>query len=255
MSFTTPRLTAVLAAVVSALLSSGCDSSPDAAPSAAPTSIGVITDGPEEPTTTAHEEPTAGAPTADDAPPTPAADPPAAATPAESPTPATLPPDQLTPLVPGPADVPAGMELTGGGVSGPVDAGEVSSLSSYPEAAEKALAANGFTSGYQVQYVDPASGALVTATVARFAAPAGAKAHFARDVAEARSEAKQVPVNGLGDEAAASSFSVPEGDVDEVYGLRFRKGATWWVLSTAAPGKADRALARRLAETLLQRAG
>jgi hypothetical protein len=250
-----PRLTAVLAAAVSAALLSGCNSAEDASPSAAPTSIGVITDGPAEATATALEEPTAGAPTAEDTPPPPASDPPPAPTPSVSATPAaTLPPDELTPLVPAPADVPAGMQLTGGGVSGPVDADEVSSLSSYPEAAEKALGVNGFESGYQVQYVDPASGALVTATVARFAAPEGAKAHFARDVAEARSEAAQESVTGLGDEAAQSSFSVPEGDVDEVFALRFRKGATWWVLSTAAPGKADRALARRLAETVLERA-
>ena len=249
-----PRLTAALAAALAVLLLSGCNSSDDAAQPAAPASIGVISDDPDERTATAPEEPTPGAPTAEDTP-SAAAEPTTSATPAESATPAaTLRPDELTPLVPGPADVPAGMELTGGGVSGPVDADEVSSLSSYPEAAEKALAANGFKSGYQVQYVDPASGALVTATVARFAAPSGAAAHYRRDVAEARSEARQEPVKGLGDEAAQSSFSVPEGDVDEVFALRFRRGDTWWVLSTAAPGKADRALARRLAGTVLQRA-
>lgn len=250
------RLTAALAALLSAALLASCtDEDPVTAPESTVTAAEeVASDPPDAPTVA--EEPTEGAPTV-------SAEPTASATPTDElpPEPAAtpteaeeLPADELVPLVPGPADVPVGMQLVGNGFSGPQGATEISSLSSDPEAAHHFLEDNGFEKGYSAQYGD-AEGALITAVVARFSSPAGATAYFKREVAEAREEATQVPVTGLGDEAAQSRRTIPEGDVDEEVAIRFRRGDTWWVVSSAAPGKVDEQLVRRLAELLLQRAG
>lgn len=166
---------------------------------------------------------------------------------------ATLPPDELVPLVPGIEDVPTGMELVPD-TSGPAGPDEISSYSTDPEKVKHELEEQGFEDGYQVQYQHPGTGAIVSAYVVRYASEDGARAAFAREVAESALEADKFAISGLGDEVAGFRHSVPGGDVTDVIILRVRLARTTWMVQHGGPDRADEALARRIAETLLDRA-
>jgi hypothetical protein len=167
--------------------------------------------------------------------------------------PATLRPDELVELVPGADDVPAGMQLYGP-ASGPAGVDEIASHSDDPERMEHEIKDHHLEAGYQAQYVDPTTGALVSVYVSRWASAADARAIHALEVAETDAVADRFEVTGLGDEAAGFRQSVPEGDISHLVTLRVRLGTITWTVQAGGTDRADEAFARQLAETLVGRA-
>jgi hypothetical protein len=162
----------------------------------------------------------------------------------------SLPPDALSPLVPQPDEVPAGM-VPLLSASGSRDAGAIAEFSSDPGAAAKALAAHGFRSAYVAQYAHPSDGRVLSVVVVRFADAAGAKADLEGDVAGSSGEV--VSVEKLGDASQARRQPLPGEQPGELVTLRFRKGATTWLLAYGAQPTADPQVAVGLARPLLER--
>jgi hypothetical protein len=160
---------------------------------------------------------------------------------------------QLQPLVPAAEDVPDGMELLAE-ESGPIGVDEISSFSSDPEGKEHELEEHPPQAAYAVQYVDSATGALLSVYVARYASPDDARAIYASEVAESEKEATKFAVAEVGDEAAGFRQPVPAGDVAELVTLRVRLGDLTWTVQTGGPDQADAGLARQIAETMVGRA-
>ncbi len=163
----------------------------------------------------------------------------------------SLPPDPLLPLVPEPAEVPAGMVplLTG---SGPRDAKAIAEFSADPAAAAKALAAHGFRSAYVAQYAHPSDGRVLSVVVARFGDAAGAKADLEGDLAG--SSGDLVETGTVGEASQARRQPLPGDDAGELVTLRFRQGSATWLLAYGAQPTADPQVAVELARALVERA-
>lgn len=162
----------------------------------------------------------------------------------------TLPAGELRDLVPTPAEVPPGMTplLT---ATGPRDAAAIAAFSADPPAAGQALKAHGFTTAYVAQYAHPRTGEVLSVVVTRFGTVAGATADMAQDVAA--SGGTRVPAATVGDTSTVTTQPLPEG-AGELVTLRFRSGATTWLVAYGRAPKADPAVAVRLAQPLAARA-
>ena len=162
-----------------------------------------------------------------------------------------LPTGPLRELVPQPDEVPAGLLLVPEG-TGPRDAAAVAGFSADPAVAEQDLAARGFTSAYAAQYAERSGPRALTVVAVRFATQEGAQADLAADLAESTGEL--VPVDPpVG--AASEVRRLPlEGGL-ELVTVRFRSGATTWLvaLRAAAPAPVDEPV--ELARALVARAG
>lgn len=163
----------------------------------------------------------------------------------------TLPPDPLRPLVPAPEEVPGGMVPLLSG-SGARDAKALAEFSADPAAAGKALAAHGFTRAYVAQYADPADGRVLSVVVARFSDAAGARADLEGDLAGSSGEL--VTTATVGQASQARRQPLPGEVAGELVTLRFRQGATTWLLAYGARPTADPQVAVELARMLVQRA-
>ena len=160
----------------------------------------------------------------------------------------TLPADPLLSLVPALDEVPAGMVplLTG---SGRRDAAAIAGFSSDATAAAAALAAHGFASAYVAQYADPASAQVLSVVVVRFATEQGASADLNGDVAGSSGELVEAATVGVASQLRRQGL--PGGG--ELLTLRFRVGATTWLLAYGNRPTADSALALRLGQLLADR--
>lgn len=163
----------------------------------------------------------------------------------------SLPADALTPLVPAPGEVPAGMVplLTG---SGPRDSAAVAGYSADPAAAADALAAHGFQSAYVAQYADPNGVQVLSAVVVRFADAAGATADLQGDLAE--SSGKVLDVDTVGEASEARTQALPGASAGELVTLRFRAGRTTWLLAYGNQPQADPQVPIALGRLLVDRA-
>ena len=161
----------------------------------------------------------------------------------------TLPADALRPLVPSPAEVPPGL-VPLLAATGPRDAKAIAGFSSDPAKAGAALKAHGFQRGYAAQYAHPSDGRVVSVVVTRFASASGAKADLDADLAGLPGRVVKVPP--VGDQAQARVQPLPGGK-GELVTLRFRKGATTWLIAYGARATADPQVAVELARAVLAR--
>jgi hypothetical protein len=164
-----------------------------------------------------------------------------------------LPAGPLRELVPGSRDLPAGMVPILSG-TGPRDVKAVAGYSADPAAAEKQLVAHGFRTAYVAQYADPASGHVLSVVVTRFATPAGATADLSGDLAG--SAGSPVPTPVVGEQSDVRRQPLPQASASpgQLVTVRFRKGATTWLVAYGASPTADPAVAVDLARTLAARA-
>ena len=166
----------------------------------------------------------------------------------------TLPPAPLLPLVPEPDEVPAGMVplLTG---SGSRDAAAIAEFSADPAAAGRALAEHGFTSAYVAQYAHPTDGRVLSVVVARFRDAAGAEADLQGDLAGSSGEVVKTATVGQASQARRQPLpgASPGSAAGELVTLRFRQGATTWLLAYGARPTADPQVAVELARPLVDR--
>jgi hypothetical protein len=172
----------------------------------------------------------------------------------------TLPPDALSALVPAPGEVPAGMILVVKG-SGPRDLATVAGYSSTGtgaqaiaarSAAAAKLRAHGFRKAYVAQYVNTATGAVISVVASSFASAAGATADFADD--EKAKSGTPTAVEKVGAASSATVSPVSGSVAAQLLLLRFRKGTTTWSLAYQAAPSAAPAVAVALARLLVQRA-
>lgn len=162
----------------------------------------------------------------------------------------SLPPDPLQPLVPTPDEVPAGMVPLLAG-SGSRDIAAIASFSGDPAAATTALREHGFQRAYVVQYAHPTDGRVLSVVVVRFADAAGARADFDGDLAASSGEVVPVPTVGEGSQARRQPL--PGDPPGELITLRFRQGATTWLLAYGARPTADPDIPADLATRLVER--
>lgn len=162
-----------------------------------------------------------------------------------------LPADPLRALVPTPAEVPAGMVplLTG---SGPRALQAVADYSADPAAAARSLTEHGFRSAYVAQYADPAGARVLSVVVVRFASPQGAEDDLEGDLASSSGEV--VDGGTVGEASQARRQPLPGGGPGELVTLRFRQGATTWLLAYGDRPEADADVALRLGALLAARA-
>lgn len=165
----------------------------------------------------------------------------------------TLPAAPLRALVPEPDEVPAGLVPLVAG-SGRRDAAAIAEYSADPAAARTALTAHGFAGAYVAQYAHPADGRVLSVVVARFRDAAGAEADLSGDLAGSSGEVVQVPT--VGDQSQVRRQPLPgEGGDGELVTLRFRAGATTWLLAYGARPTADPQVAVELGRLLVERGG
>ncbi len=186
--------------------------------------------------------------------------PPAASSSPEAPSSAapeiSLPAGPLRELVPASRDLPAGMVPILAG-TGPRDVKVVAGYSADPPAAQKQLAAHGFQAAYVAQYADPATGRVLSVVVTRFATPAGATADLAGDLAA--SAGTKVTAPTVGDQSEVRRQPVPQAGKSsappsELVTVRFREGATTWLVAYSASPTADPAVPLAVAKALAGRA-
>ena len=164
-----------------------------------------------------------------------------------------LPEDPLRPLVPEPDEVPPGMVPLLAG-SGSRDAQAIADFSADPAAAAQALSDHGFRSAYVAQYAHPTDGRVLSVVVVRFADAAGASADLAGDLSGSGGELVEVPT--VGEQSQVRRQPLPgesEGE-GELVTVRFRQGATTWLLAYGASPTADPQVAVELARVLVDRA-
>lgn len=179
--------------------------------------------------------------------------------PAATPTPSvslpTLPPGDLRDKVLQPSEVnrtmvPIALQ------TGARDAKGIAAFSANPANAVKALEKNGFQSAYVVQYADPATNAVITNVVTKFATVEGATADLTADLASSSKTGAAFTVEGLGDQAGGIRG---KRDKDSVAGslvtLRWRSGDTTWLLAVSASTLVAQDGVRKLADQLMARVG
>lgn len=162
----------------------------------------------------------------------------------------TLPPDPLRDLVPRPDEVPAGMVPLLAG-SGSRDAAQIADFSADPAVAAKALAAHGFRSAYVAQYAHPTDGRVLSVVVARFADAKGATADLAGDLSASSGDLVETPT--IGEASQVRRQPLPGEQEGELITVRFRSGATTWLLAYGARPTADPQTAVELARALIDR--
>lgn len=170
----------------------------------------------------------------------------------------TLPPDALSKLVPLPAEVPPGMVLVVKG-SGPRDLQTVAGYSGSGASAAQAIAAaaaklraHGFQKAYVAQYVNTATGAVLSVVASSYATAAGATADYTDDTKDTSGAVTKITPVG---EASSATVTTVQGSVKaQLLLLRFRKGTVTWSLAYRASPTADPAVAVGLAEKLVARA-
>jgi hypothetical protein len=161
-----------------------------------------------------------------------------------------LPDDPLRDLVPKTADLPPGLVAILSG-SGPRDAAAIAAYSADPASAGTLLTKHGFRSAYVAQYADPATGSVLSVVVSRFSTAAGAKADLDADLKASAGE--EIKGSTVGDQSQVRRQPLPGGK-GELVTVRFRKGATTWLVAYGANPKADPKVAVDLAATLASRA-
>jgi len=161
-----------------------------------------------------------------------------------------LPADPLRDLVPRTADLPSGLVPILAG-SGPRDAHAIATYSADPKAAGTLLAKHGFRSAYVAQYADPATDRVLSVVVSRFATSAGATADLTADLAASTGE--QIPGATVGESSQVRRQPLPRGK-GQLITVRFRKGATTWLVAYGASPTAEPSVAVDLATTLAARA-
>lgn len=172
---------------------------------------------------------------------------------AMSPVPApdiVLPADPLRDLVPRTSDLPPGLVAVLAG-SGPRDAHAIAAYSADPKSAGALLDKHGFRSAYVAEYADPATGRVLSVVVSRFSTASGATADLAADLAASTGE--KVAAATVGEQSDVRRQPLPGGK-GQLVTVRFRKGATTWLVAYGAAPKADPAVAVTLATTLAGRA-
>jgi hypothetical protein len=182
----------------------------------------------------------------------PSPEPPSSAAPAIA-----LPAGPLRELVPSSQDLPPGMVPILAG-TGPRDVRAVAGYSADPTTAQKQLTAHGFRTAYAGQYADPATGRVLSVVVSRFATPAGATADLAGDIAG--STGTVVPAPTVAEQSEVRKQPLPKTGVGasaapgELVTVRFRQGATTWLVAYGASPTADPKVALGVAQLLARRA-
>jgi hypothetical protein len=161
-----------------------------------------------------------------------------------------LPADPLRDLVPRTADLPAGLVAILAG-SGPRDAAAIAGYSADPKRAGTLLTQHGFRSAYVAQYADLATGRVLSVVVSRFSTTAGAAADLDADLSASAGE--QVKADQIGEKSDVRRQPQPGGK-GQLVTVRFRKGATTWLVAYGANPTADAVVAVDLAKTLAARA-
>ena len=168
-----------------------------------------------------------------------------------------LPAGPLRELVPQTADLPPGMVPIVAG-TGPRDVAAVAGYSADPVKARRLLAEHGFRNAYVAQYADPATGRVLSVVVTRFATAAGATADLTGDLASSGGTA--VTAAKVGEQSDVRRQPLPQasagasGAPGELVTVRFRTGATTWLVAYGATPTADPEVALALARTLVTRA-
>jgi hypothetical protein len=161
-----------------------------------------------------------------------------------------LPADPLRDLVPQAADLPPGMVAILAG-SGPRDAHTIAGYSADPKSAGTLLTQHGFRSAYVAQYADPATGRVLSVVASRFATATGAAADLDADLKASTGE--QITAATIGEKSDVRRQPLPGGK-GQLVTVRFRKGATTWLVAYGANPTADPKVATDLATTLAARA-
>jgi hypothetical protein len=162
----------------------------------------------------------------------------------------TLPADPLRDLVPRTADLPPGLVAILAG-SGPRNAHAIAAYSADPTQAGRLLTQHGFRSAYVAQYADPATGRVLSVVVSRFSTAAGATADLDADLSASTGEL--VAAGQVAERSDVRRQPLPDGK-GELVTVRFRKGATTWLVAYGASPKADPAVAVDLGRALASRA-
>jgi hypothetical protein len=160
-----------------------------------------------------------------------------------------LPADPLRDLVPRTADLPPGMVAILAG-SGPRDAHTIAGYSADPKSAGTLLTQHGFRSAYVAQYADPATGRVLSVVVSRFSMAAGAAADLDADLTASTGE--KVTSEAIGERSDVRRQPLPGGQ-GQLVTVRFRKGATTWLVAYGATPTADPKVATDLARALAGR--
>lgn len=161
-----------------------------------------------------------------------------------------LPADPLRDLVPRSSDLPPGLVAILAG-SGPRDAAAIAAYSADPTSAAALLTTHGFRSAYVAQYADPATDRVLSVVVSRFSTAAGATADLGADLTASTGD--QVTAATIGEQSQVRRQPLPAGK-GELVTVRFRKGATTWLVAYGAGPTADPAVAVELATALAARA-
>jgi hypothetical protein len=161
-----------------------------------------------------------------------------------------LPADPLRDLVPRTTDLPVGLVTILAG-SGPRDAHTIAGYSADPKSAGTLLTQHGFQSAYVAQYADPATGRVLSVVVSRFSTASGATADLDADLKASTGE--QVKADQVGEKSDVRRQPLP-GGAGQLITVRFRKGATTWLVAYGARPAADPDVAVELAKALADRA-
>ncbi|MCW2571869.1 MAG: hypothetical protein JWO88_1927 [Frankiales bacterium] len=161
-----------------------------------------------------------------------------------------LPADPLRDLVPRTADLPPGLVAILAG-SGPRTATAIAAYSADPKRAGMLLTQHGFRSAYVAQYADLATGRVLSVVVSRFSTAAGATADLDADLSASAGE--QVKSDQIGEKSDVRRQPLPGGK-GELVTVRFRKGATTWLVAYGANPTAEPDVAVGLAKVLAARA-
>jgi hypothetical protein len=149
----------------------------------------------------------------------------------------TLPPGELSDAVVQPDEVPDGV-VPLLAQTGPADIAKIASFSADPKVAETSLVEHGFAAAYVATYGDEASGRIVISVVTRFASEKGATDDLTADLAA--SAGTPVTVDDLGDQAGGVRAALhADTGKGELVTLRWRRGATTYLLAVGAEGKID----------------
>jgi hypothetical protein len=160
-----------------------------------------------------------------------------------------LPADALRDLVPRTTDLPPGLVAILAG-SGPRDAHTIAGYSADPKSAGTLLTQHGFRSAYVAQYADLATGRVLSVVVSRFSTAAGATADLDADLSASTGE--QIKTAVIGEKSDVRRQPLPGGK-GQLVTVRFRKGATTWLVAYGASPTADPKVATDLARTLASR--
>lgn len=166
-----------------------------------------------------------------------------------------LPAGPLRELVPQTEDLPPGMVPIVAG-TGPRDVKAVAGYSADPAKAQGLLTTHGFRNAYVAQYADPATGRVLSVVVSRFSTSSGATADLSGDLAASTGTVVTAPA--VGEQSEVRTQPLPPSGASagpgELVTVRFRKGATTWLVAYGATPTADPEVALGVARALAARA-